>query len=77
MRADSASFGRIDMAPHLFGLSLEFVFFGLTLFGVALFHKQALYVSLAGLCATVAYKVTFTGFKEGAGLNGLVLHFRP
>jgi Na+/H+ antiporter NhaD/arsenite permease-like protein len=32
-------------------------------------------VSLAGLSATVAYKVTFTGFKEGAGLNGLVLHF--
>jgi hypothetical protein len=56
-------------------LPLEFVFFGLTLAGVALFHKRALFVSLAGLSATVAYKVTFTGFKEGAGLNGLVLHF--
>jgi Na+/H+ antiporter NhaD/arsenite permease-like protein len=70
MPADSASFGRINMP-----LPLEFVFFGLTLAGVALFHKRALFMSLAGLSATVAYKVTFTGFKEGAGLNGLVLHF--
>src|SRR4029453_2631816 len=70
MPADSASFGRINMP-----LPLEFVFFGLTLAGVALFHKRALFMSLAGLSATGAPKVTFTGFKGGAGLNGLVLHF--
>jgi Na+/H+ antiporter NhaD/arsenite permease-like protein len=63
------------MGTHLLGLPLEFVLFGVTLIGVALFHKQALSVSLAGLLVTVLYKVTFTGFQHGAGLTGLGLHF--
>jgi hypothetical protein len=62
------------MAPPLLGLPLEFVLFGLTLIGIALFHKRALWVSLAGLTTTVVYKVTFTGFMDGAGLMGLALH---
>jgi hypothetical protein len=63
------------MALHLFGLPLEFAFFGLTLVGVAVFHKHALWVSLAGLAVSVFYKVIFAGFKDGAGLTGLALHF--
>jgi Na+/H+ antiporter NhaD/arsenite permease-like protein len=56
-------------------MPLEFVFFGLTLLGVAIFHYRALTVALTGLAATVAYKLALTGFKEEAGLPGLVLHF--
>jgi Na+/H+ antiporter NhaD/arsenite permease-like protein len=53
----------------------EFAFFGITLLGVALFHHRALTVALTGLAATVAYKLVFSGFPEGAGLRGLALHF--
>jgi Na+/H+ antiporter NhaD/arsenite permease-like protein len=67
--------GGINMEQHVFGLPLEFVLFGLALIGVALFHKHALWVSLAGLATTVVYKIAFAGFKDGAGLTGLVLHF--
>jgi Na+/H+ antiporter NhaD/arsenite permease-like protein len=67
--------GRIGMELHVFGLPLEFVLFGLTLIGVAFFHKHALWVSLAGLATTVVYKMALAGFKDGTGLTGLVLHF--
>jgi Na+/H+ antiporter NhaD/arsenite permease-like protein len=63
------------MAPDLFVLPPEFVLFGLTLIGVALFHKRALWVSLAGLTTTVIYELVFAGFKDGSGLTGLALHF--
>ena len=54
---------------------LEFLLFGLTLLGVAIFHNRALTVAVAGLAATAAYKLVFTGFAEGTGLPGLALHF--
>jgi Na+/H+ antiporter NhaD/arsenite permease-like protein len=63
------------VAPPLFGMPLEFLFFGVTLMGVAILHKRALRVSLAGLITTIVYKVAFTGFKDGAGLTGLGAHF--
>ncbi|HEY7549871.1 MAG TPA: citrate transporter [Hyphomicrobiaceae bacterium] len=50
--------------------------FGLTLLGVALFHRHTLQVALAGLAAIVAYKLAFTGFKFGTGLPGLALHMQ-
>jgi Na+/H+ antiporter NhaD/arsenite permease-like protein len=53
---------------------VEFVLFGLTLLGVALFHHHTLRVALAGLGAIVAYKLLFTGFKTGPGLAGLASH---
>jgi Na+/H+ antiporter NhaD/arsenite permease-like protein len=52
----------------------EFYIFGLTLLGVALFHHRTLTVALAGLTATVLYKLAFTGFAHGTGLEGLVAH---
>ena len=58
----------------LLGIPWDFILFGLTLTGVALFHRHTLPVALAGLFAITAYKVGFAGFKEGAGLNGLALH---
>ena len=42
--------------------------------GVALFHRHTLAVALAGLGVITAYKLIFTGFKDGAGLAGLGLH---
>jgi hypothetical protein len=48
--------------------NLEFVIFGLTLLGVAIFHRRSLSAALAGLIATVLYKLVFPSFEEGAGL---------
>jgi Na+/H+ antiporter NhaD/arsenite permease-like protein len=60
--------------PALFGIPVEFILFGITLVGVALFHRDTLYVALAGLAVITAYKLGFTGFKHGAGLHGLGQH---
>ena len=57
------------------GIPMEFILFGLTLLGVALFHNHTLAVGLTGLGAISAYKVAFTGFHAGAGLPGLGAHF--
>ena len=70
-----APFEGTNMASPLFAVPTEFFLFGITLMGVAIFHKRALCVSLAGLIMTIIYKVAFTGFKEGPGLIGLGAHF--
>jgi Na+/H+ antiporter NhaD/arsenite permease-like protein len=57
-----------------FGVPVDFVLFGLTLAGVALFHRHVLWVALAGLAVIVVYKIGFTGFKTGPGLGGFGLH---
>jgi Na+/H+ antiporter NhaD/arsenite permease-like protein len=56
------------------GIPVDFILFGLTLLGVAVFHHYTLPVALAGLAAVVAYKLAFTGFKYGTGLSGLAGH---
>ena len=58
----------------VFGVPLDFVLFGLTLAGVALFHHHTLQVALTGLAVIVIYKLGFTGFKTGPGLGGLASH---
>jgi len=57
-----------------FGVPTDFVLFGLTLAGVALFHRHVLWVALIGLAVITLYKIGFTGFKEGVGLPGLGRH---
>ncbi|MGQ0685952.1 citrate transporter [Bradyrhizobium sp.] len=57
-----------------FGIPIDFILFGLTLLGVAIFHHHTLPVALGGLVAIVIYKVAFTGFKFGTGVAGLVGH---
>ncbi len=57
-----------------FGVPIDFVLFGLTLAGVALFHRHVLWVALIGLGVITLYKLGFTGFKTGAGLPGLGRH---
>ena len=67
--ADGAS------GPVVFGIPLEFVLFALTLLGVALFHNHTLRVGLTGLAVITAYKLLFTGFNTGPGIQGLISHF--
>jgi Na+/H+ antiporter NhaD/arsenite permease-like protein len=55
---------------------VDFILFGLTLLGVALFHHHTLPVAVAGLTIITAYKLAFTGFKFGAGLPGFGLHMQ-
>ena len=54
---------------YVFGIPVDFILFGLTLLGVALFHHYTLQVALTGLVAIAVYKIIFTGFKFGAGLR--------
>ncbi len=61
---------------YLLGIPVDFILFGATLLGVALFHRHTLQVALAGLGAIVAYKLALTGFKFGPGLAGLALHLQ-
>ena len=58
----------------LFGIPFDFVLFALILLGIALFHRHTLPIALAGLVAITAYKLIFTGFKDGSGFLGLGLH---
>ncbi|MCX7897004.1 MAG: citrate transporter [Rhodocyclaceae bacterium] len=59
---------------ELWGIPVDFILFGLTLLGVALFHHYVLPVALTGLAVITAYKVLFTGFKTGAGFAGFLAH---
>jgi Na+/H+ antiporter NhaD/arsenite permease-like protein len=59
---------------NLLGIPVDFILFGFTLLGVALFHRHTLPIAISGLAVITAYKLAFTGFKTGAGLAGLVLH---
>jgi Na+/H+ antiporter NhaD/arsenite permease-like protein len=61
--------------PAVLGIPVDFILFGLTLVGVALFHKRTLQVALTGLAVITVYKLLFTGFKAGPGLAGLGAHF--
>ena len=62
--------------PAIFGIPIEFVFFGLTLLAVAVFHHHTLRVALVGLVTIIFYKIMFTGFKTGPGLVGFVSHVK-
>jgi len=64
----------IGVAAAVLGVPVDFVLFGLTLAGVALFHHHTLPVALTGLAVIVLYKLGFTGFKTGPGIGGLALH---
>ncbi len=53
---------------------IEFLLFGFTLVGIAVFHRRTLQVALVGLAVVVLYKLLNTGFPEGPGLLGLAYH---
>jgi Na+/H+ antiporter NhaD/arsenite permease-like protein len=60
--------------PEVAGIPVDFILFGLTLIGVALFHRHTFGIAVGGLAVITVYKLAFTGFKEGAGIAGLVAH---
>ena len=63
------------MNPIMLGpVPLDFVLFGLTLAGVAVFHHHTLRVALVGLAVILLYKLGFAGFHDGPGFEGLVTH---
>ncbi len=60
--------------PTVGGIPVDFLLFGLTLLGVALFHGATLTVALTGLATIALYKILFTGFKTGIGVAGFLGH---
>ena len=60
--------------PNVAGIPIDFILFALTLLGVALFHNHTLAVGLTGLFSITLYKLSFTGFKDGQGVTGLLHH---
>jgi Na+/H+ antiporter NhaD/arsenite permease-like protein len=48
-----------QIAPLIFGIRPEFLLFGLTLLGVALFHRYTLLVGLLGLASILIFKFIF------------------
>jgi len=55
-------------------IPVEFLIFGLTLLGVAVFHRHALATALLGLAAVTAYKFLYAGFDGQLGWLGLQWH---
>ena len=60
--------------PALLGIPVDFVLFALTLIGVAIFHRHTLQVALTGLAVITLYKLGFTGFRTGQGVEGFLWH---
>ena len=56
------------------GIPVEFFLFGLMLAGVAVFHRRALAISLAGLLAILVYQGLFGAFPTGVGAGALLVH---
>ena len=56
------------------GIPLEFLFFALILLGVALFHKKALAIAVAGLTVILAYEALVSEFPTGIGGAALMEH---
>jgi len=55
-------------------IPIEFLIFGATLLGVALFHRHTLPIALLGLAAVTAYKLLFGDFHGQPGILGLQWH---
>ena len=62
--------------PAVFGIPIDFILFGATLAGVAIFHHHTLRVALVGLAAVLAYKFLVVGFRFGPGFGGFIEHMR-
>lgn len=49
----------MEVIPSIGPVRVEFILFGLTLLGVALFHKRTMYVALTGLAVVLTFKFIF------------------
>jgi Na+/H+ antiporter NhaD/arsenite permease-like protein len=54
---------------------IDFLLFGATLAGVAIFHRHTLAAALIGLGVITLKKLLGTGFNEGPGFAGLYAHY--
>ena len=68
------AFAHAAEGPQVLGIPVDFILFAATLLGVALFHHHTLRVALTGLAVISLYKIGFTGFNEGDGPTGWLLH---
>lgn len=68
--------GGNDVVPAIGSIRVEFILFGLTLLGVALFHKQTFWVAIIGLSSILIFKLIFNSSYAFAehffGENSLV-----
>src|SRR4028119_1616525 len=60
--------------PAIFGVPIEFLLFGLTLIGIALFHRHVLPVAAGGLAVILGYEALVTQFPTGTGIGALGEH---
>ncbi|MEP7064305.1 MAG: citrate transporter [Betaproteobacteria bacterium] len=58
--------------PAIGKLPIDFILFALTLLGVALFHGRTLQVAVTGLIVIVLWKILFSPFAYGAGVDGFI-----
>ncbi len=63
------------LGTHDLSVMIDFLLFGATLAGVAIFHRHTLTAAIIGLGAITFKKLLGTGFNEGAGFQGLLGHF--
>ncbi len=69
-----AALAAVPDVQLLFGIPIDFILFGLTLLGVAVFHHHTMRVALTGLVTISLYKIFFTGFRTGPGPSGFLFH---
>lgn len=60
--------------PALLGVPIEFLIFAAVLFGIALFHKRAMTITLTGLAAVLLYETFVTAYPTGTGGEALLAH---
>lgn len=60
--------------PHVLGVPIEFILFGLTLAGVAVLHHHTLRVAVLGAVLIALYKIGFSPFATGQGVAGFGAH---
>ena len=64
----------VQTAPTLLGAPVEYYLFGLMLLGVALFHRRALQLSVAGFAIILAYQALVSAVPTGTGADALMRH---
>jgi Na+/H+ antiporter NhaD/arsenite permease-like protein len=60
--------------PAIAGVPIDFLLFGLTLIGVALFHHHTLPIAVGGMVVISLFKIAFSPFAEGPGVAGWLDH---
>ena len=69
------SLGRSGRTARFIGIPIDFILFALILAGIALFHRHTLAIAVTGLAVISLFKIAFSPFAEGSGLDGWLSHF--